>query len=162
MKKFIQEFKEFAMRGNVVDMAVGVIIGGAFGAIVTSFINDLIMPLIGLLTGGVNFQDQVLILKAPGGETGFSSLEAAKELGASTLNYGAFITAVINFLIMSLVIFLMIKAINKLTALGKKKKKEEEEEVPTVKECPFCKSEIAIGATRCPHCTSELPEEKAE
>lgn len=163
MKKFIKEFKEFAMRGNVMDLAVGVIIGGAFGAIVTSFINDIIMPLIGLLTGGANFQDQFVILKLPEGvaKEMVTSLEEAKTLGVATLNYGAFITAVINFLIMALVIFMMVKFINKLSAVGKKKEEEKEEE-PTTKTCPFCKSEIALDATRCPHCTSELPEEKAE
>ena len=163
MKTFFKEFKEFAMRGNVMDLAVGVIIGGAFGAIVTSFINDMVMPLIGLLTGGANFQDQFVILKCPEGvdRALVTSLDAAKELGVATLNYGAFITAIINFLIMALVIFVMVKSINKLSTVGKKKEEEKEEE-PTTKECPFCESEIAIGATRCPHCTSEIPEEKAE
>lgn len=161
MKKFFQEFKEFAMRGNVMDMAVGVIIGSAFGAIVTSFINDMIMPLIGLLTGNASFQDQFAILKLPEGveRAAVTSLDVAKELGVTTLNYGAFITAVINFLIMALVIFTMIKAINKLTSLKKKDEKEEAPAEPTTKECPFCKTEIPIGASRCPHCTSELPKE---
>ena len=160
MKKFVKEFKEFAMRGNVMDLAVGVIIGGAFGAIVTSFINDVVMPLIGLLTGGASFQDQFAILKLPEGVDAASvtSLEVAKELGVATLNYGAFITAIINFLIMALVIFMMVKFINKLSAIGKKK--EEEKEEKTTKECPFCKSEISIEATRCPHCTSDLPRDE--
>ena len=160
MKKFIKEFKEFAMRGNVMDMAVGVIIGAAFGAIVTSFINDIIMPLIGLLTGNASFQDQFAILKLPEGVQAaqVTSLDVAKELGVTTLNYGAFITAILNFLIMALVIFLMIKAINKLTTATKKKEEEAPAE-PTTKECPFCKSEIHIDATRCPHCTAELPKE---
>ncbi|MBE6756943.1 MAG: large conductance mechanosensitive channel protein MscL [Ruminococcaceae bacterium] len=158
MKKFLAEFKTFALRGNVVDLAVGVIIGGAFQKIVTSVVNDLIMPWIGLLTGGTNFTDQFAILKLPEGVTKemVISLEAAKELGATTFNYGAFITAVIDFIIMAFIIFLLVKGINKLSSL---KKVEEVVEEPTTKICPFCKSEIAIEATRCAHCTSELPNE---
>lgn len=157
MKKFFSEFKEFVMRGNVIDLAVAVIIGGAFQAIVNSLINDLIMPFIGLITGGVNFADQFIILKLPEGvaESQVTAANAA-ELGASVWAYGSFITAVINFLIMAFIIFLLVKAINKLSNL---KKKEEVEEEPTTKKCPFCCSEIAIEATRCPHCTSELLEE---
>ena len=155
MKKFLKEFKEFALRGNVIDLAVGVIIGGAFQAIVTSVINDLIMPWVGLLTGGANFADQFAIIKLPEGVEAaqVTSVEVAKELGVSTFNYGSFITAVINFLIMAVVIFLLVRGINKLTSLNKK---EEAPAAPTTKVCPFCKSEIAIEATRCPHCTSEL------
>ena len=161
MSKFFKEFKEFALRGNVIDLAVGVIIGGAFQAIVNSVINDLIMPFVGLLTGGANFSEQFVILKLPEGvaEADVVSLEVAKELGVATFNYGAFITAVINFIIMAIVIFLLVKGINKLQNI---KKKPVEEAAPTTKVCPFCKSEIAIEATRCPHCTSELPEEAAE
>ena len=158
MKKFMKEFKEFALKGNVMDMAVGVIIGGAFGAIVTSFINDVIMPFIGLLTGGVNFKDQFVILKNTSevANEAITSVEQATELGVTTFNYGAFITAVINFIIMALVIFLMVKAINKATSLRKK----DEEPAPTTKKCPFCCSEIDVAATRCPHCTSELPKDE--
>ena len=159
MKKFFKEFKEFAMRGNVMDLAVGVIIGAAFGAIVTSFINDIIMPVIGLLTGNASFQDQFAILKLPEGVSTaqVTSLEVAKELGVTTLNYGSFITAILNFIIMALVIFMMVKFVNKLTA---PKKKEEKPAAPTTKKCPFCKEEIAIEATRCPHCTSEIKDEE--
>ena len=165
MKKFIKEFKEFAMRGNVIDLAVGVIIGGAFGAIVTSFINDIVMPLIGLATGGASFQDRFVVLTAipkelPEGVTEQmvrTSLDVAKEVGVATLNYGSFVTAILNFIIMAFVIFLMVKAINKLTSVTKKKEEETPAE-PTTKICPFCKSEISIEATRCPHCTSELKE----
>ncbi|MBE6015179.1 MAG: large-conductance mechanosensitive channel protein MscL [Lachnospiraceae bacterium] len=143
MKAFMKEFKEFIARGNVMDMAVGIIIGGAFTAIVTSLVNDIIMPLISLITGGFDFKSLSVTLGS--GD------------GAATLNYGAFITAIINFLLIALVIFIMIKSINKLS----RKKKEEPE--ATTKECPYCKSEIAIEATKCPHCTSELLiEEKAE
>jgi len=159
MKKFFGEFKTFALRGNVVDLAVGVIIGGAFQKIVTSVVNDLIMPWIGLLTGGTNFADQFKILRLPEGVTAemVTSLEVAKELGVTTFNYGAFITAVIDFIIMAFIIFLLVKGINKLNNL--KKVEEEAPAAPTTKICPFCKSEIAIEATRCAHCTSELPNE---
>ena len=139
-KGFISEFKEFIMRGNVLDMAVGVIIGGAFTAIVTSLNQDILTPLIGLI-GGTDFSYLTVTLGS--GES------------APVLAYGNFITALINFLITALVIFVIIKTINSLT--NKFKKKEEEKPTaPTTKECPFCKSQIAIGATRCPHCTSEL------
>ncbi len=164
MKKpgWIDEFKKFIMRGNVIDLAVGVIIGGAFQSIVTSVINDLVMPFIGLLTGDVNFVDQFVILRTPEGidKATLNTLEAAKAAGATTFNYGAFITAFINFLIMAFVIFMLVKFINKVTALGKKKEEIIEEVAPTTKNCPFCCSEIAIEATRCPHCTSILEETK--
>ncbi|MBQ8057813.1 MAG: large conductance mechanosensitive channel protein MscL [Ruminococcus sp.] len=161
MKKFFSEFKDFIMRGNVVDLAVAVIVGGAFQAIVTSFINDLIMPFIGLVTGGINFADQFIVLKVPEG-VDLATVEAAKtaadatELGATVWAYGAFITAVINFVVMAFVVFLLVKAINKAQSLGNKK----EEAAPTTKKCPFCCSEIDIKATRCPHCTSVIPEEE--
>ncbi len=155
---FLAEFKAFAMRGNVIDLAVGVIIGGAFQKIVTSVVNDLVMPFIGLLTGGLNFKEQFLILKMPEGveKAQVLSIEAAKELGVTTWNYGSFVTEVINFIIMAFVIFLLVKGINSLNGLGKKKEVVEEEPAPTTKVCPFCKSEIAIDATRCAHCTSEV------
>lgn len=158
MKKFFSEFKDFVMRGNVVDLAVAVIVGGAFQAIVNSFINDLVMPFIGLITGGINFADQFVVLKVPEGVVvdGLSAADATAA-GATVWAYGAFITAVINFVIMAFVIFLMVKAINKAQTIGKKK---EEEAAPTTKKCPFCCSEIDIKATRCPHCTSEIPEEE--
>lgn len=160
MKKFLNEFKAFALRGNVIDLAVGVIIGGAFQAIVKSLVDDLIMPFVGLATGGINFTDQFLVLKlAEGVESGttYASLTAAKEAGATVFAYGSFITAVINFIIMAIVIFLLVKGINNLHKLGKKKEAEAPA-APTTKVCPFCKSEIAIEATRCAHCTSELKE----
>lgn len=158
MKKFFGEFKEFIMRGNVMDLAIGVIIGGAFQAIVTALINDLIMPFIGLLTGGINFTEQFLILKLPEGvEAAEVTYANAAELGVSIWAYGSFITAVINFLIMALVIFLIVKAINKASSL---KKKEEEEPAPTTKKCPHCCEEINIEATKCPHCTGDIPAEE--
>ena len=164
MKKpgWIDEFKKFIMRGNVIDLAVGVIIGGAFQSIVTSVINDLVMPFIGLLTGDVNFVDQFVVLRVPEGvdKATLTTLEAATAAGATTFNYGKFITALINFLIMAIVIFMLVKLINKITALGKKKEEEIQEVAPTTKKCPFCCSEIDIEATRCPHCTSLLEENK--
>ncbi len=157
MKKLLNEFKAFALRGNVIDLAVGVIIGGAFQTIVKSLVNDLIMPFVGLATGGINFTDQFLVLKLAEGVkegTTYASLTAAQEAGATIFAYGSFITAVINFIIMAIVIFLFVKAINNLHKIGKKK--EEVVEAPTTKICPFCKSEISIEAVRCAHCTSEL------
>ena len=148
------EFKEFIMRGNVVDLAVGVIIGGAFGAIVSSLVDDIIMPVISLLTKGIDFANLFIQLS---GDEKYATLEAAKEAGVAVIAYGNFIAAVINFLIMALVIFLLVKGINKARSIGRKEEPAEEE-APTTKTCPFCKSEIAIEATRCPHCTSEITE----
>lgn len=146
MKKFFGEFKEFVLRGNVLDLAVAVIIGAAFQNIVTSLTDNIISPILGLFTK-MNF-DQLML------KFTFPDVIGGGEGTAVTIKYGAFITAVINFLIMALIIFLIVKAINKLMSIGKKK--EEEEEAATTKECPYCKSEIAIEATRCPHCTSKL------
>lgn len=158
MKGFISEFKKFIMRGNVIDLAVGVIIGGAFQAIVNSLVNDVVSPVISLATKGINFADKFIVLSST--EEIFATAEAAKEAGYATLNYGAFITAVINFLIMATVIFLLVKGINKVSEIGKKKE-EPVEEAPTTKACPFCKSEISIEAVKCPNCTSDLPAEEA-
>lgn len=140
MKKFFQEFKEFISRGNVMDMAVGIIIGGAFTSIVTSLVENIISPILGCF-GSMNFDQYQL-----------------KLTGDVTLNYGMFITSVINFLIMAFVIFSIVKLMNKASSIVPKKK--EEEAAPTTKICPFCKSEIDIEATRCPHCTSMLNEKK--
>ncbi|MBR3819084.1 MAG: large conductance mechanosensitive channel protein MscL [Clostridia bacterium] len=148
---FFGEFKKFIMRGNVIDLAVGVIVGGAFQAIVKSLVDDVVMPVISLATKGINFAD--LFIALDGGE--YATLAAAQEAGAATLNYGNFISAILNFLIMAFVVFLLVKGIN--TIADKSKKKEEEAPAaPTTKECPYCKSEIAIGATKCPNCTSDL------
>lgn len=143
------EFREFIMRGNVMDMAVGVIIGGAFQKIISSLVDDIIMPLISILTGGIDFNNKFVVLD--GGS--YATLEAAKEAGAATLNYGTFITVVINFILMALVIFFLVKTMNNIS---NKFAKEEAEAPTTTKICPHCKSEINIEATRCPHCTSEL------
>lgn len=148
MKKFAKEFKEFIARGNVLDLAIGVIIGGAFGKIVSSLVDDIIMPLIGLATGGVDFTQKYIALD---GNT-YESLAKAKE-STAVFAYGNFIQNIVDFLIIALVIFIVIKNVNKVQSLGKK---EEAETAPTTKVCPFCKSEVAIDATRCPHCTSEL------
>lgn len=162
MKKFVNEFKEFIMRGNVMDLAVGVIIGGAFQAIVNSLVNDLIMPLISLATGKMDFSNMFVVLsKLPEGVEKPATLAAAQEAGITTLSYGSFISAVLNFLIMAVIIFLLVKTINKISTIGKKEE-EPKEEAPTTKVCPFCKSEIAIDATKCPHCTSDVPEETAQ
>ncbi len=152
-----KEFKKFIMRGNVMDLAVGVIIGGAFQKIVTSLVNDLIMPLVGLVTGGVNFNDRFAILRAPEGvDTALiTTLDLAKENGVTTFNYGAFITTVLDFIIMAFVIFLFVKGINKLSDMTKKKE-EEAPAAPTTKKCPYCLSEVPIEATKCAHCTSEI------
>ncbi len=157
MKGFLNEFKKFIMRGNVIDLAVGVIIGGAFQAIVNSLVNDIVSPVISLATKGINFADKFIVLTMD--EVSFSTIEAAKEAGYATLNYGSFITAVINFLIMATVIFLLVKGINKVSDMGKKKE-EAAPAAPTTKTCPYCKSEIAIEAVKCPNCTSDLPEEE--
>ncbi len=158
-KKLIEEFKTFAMRGNVIDLAVGVIIGAAFQKIVSSLVNDLIMPIIGLITGGSNFNEQFLILRLPEGveKSQVTSLSTAVNLNVPTFNYGSFLTTILDFLIVALVIFFMIKGINRLNGVIKK---EESPKAPTTKKCLYCKSEIAIEAIRCPHCTSEL--DKAE
>ena len=136
MKKFIEEFKAFELRGNVMDMAVGVIIGGAFSGIVTSLTDNFIQPILNVLTGQATY-----------------SLKDVAGFGS------AFLSAVINFLIMAFILFCLVKGINKLMNIGHK---EEEPAAPTTKKCPFCKSEIAIEATRCPHCTSELPVDETE
>lgn len=143
----LKEFKEFIMRGNVLDLAVAVIIGGAFGAIVTSFVNDVLMPPIGLLLGNVDFTNLFLSLDGQA----YASLAAAQEAGAPTLNYGLFINTIINFLIVAFAIFLVVRAANRMS-----KKEEAPAPAPTSKDCPYCKTSIHIEATRCPNCTSQL------
>ena len=145
MKKFLEEFRAFIAKGNVLDMAVGVIIGGAFGSVVSGLTDNIIQPLLNCI-GGANVQGKIQLFGTE-----------------NYLDYGAFISAIINFLIMALVVFLIVKSVNKLSEtaskLGKKKKEEEAPAEPTTKVCPYCKSEIAIDATKCPHCTSDLSAE---
>lgn len=148
---FVSEFKAFVMRGNVVDLAVGVIIGAAFQAIIKSLVDDVVMPVIGLVTGGLDFSNLFIALDGKEYET----LAAAQEAGAATLNYGNFIGAIFNFLIMAFVIFCLVRAINKLREKTEKKVEEAPAE-PTTKKCPYCKSEIDIEATKCPNCTSDV------
>ncbi len=148
----LKEFKEFIMRGNVVDMAVGIIIGAAFGAIVKSLVDDVIMPPIGLLLGNVDFASLFILLKdgTPAGP--YASLAEAKEAAAVTINYGLFINAVISFLVVAFAVFLLIRSINRL-----RREQEAPPAVPTTQECPFCKSTIPLGVARCAYCTSNLP-----
>ncbi len=141
---FMKEFKEFAARGSVVDLAVAVIMGGAFGKIVTSFVNDVIMPPIGLIMGNVNFNNLFISLSGS-----YETLEEAKKAGAATINYGLFLQTVFDFLIVAFVMFLLIKQINRLRA-------GEEAPPPSTKDCPYCIATIPLKATRCPQCTSEL------
>ncbi|HUG43954.1 MAG TPA: large-conductance mechanosensitive channel protein MscL [Acidobacteriota bacterium] len=148
----LKEFKEFALRGNVADMAVGIIIGIAFGAIVSSMVSDVLMPPVGLLVGDVDFSDLFVVLRE-GAETAgpYATLAAAQEAGAVTLNYGKFANAVLSFLIVAMAVFFLVKGMNQL------KRREEAQAAPTNKDCPFCASSIPIKASKCPHCTSELP-----
>lgn len=151
----VQEFKEFVARGNVMDMAVGIIIGAAFGAISRSLVDDVLMPPIGMILGGVDFSNLFLVLR-DGTATGpYASVAAAREVGAVVIAYGFFIMTIINFLIIAFAVFLLIKAVNRI-----KRQKEAEQEIvpaaPTTRECPFCIMTIPINARRCPQCTSDL------
>jgi large conductance mechanosensitive channel len=149
--EMLKEFKEFAMRGNVVDMAVGIIIGAAFGTIVQSLVADIIMPPIGLLLGNVDFSNLFLVLKEGATSGPFAALADAQKAGAVTINYGLFLNTIISFLIVAFAVFLLIKGVNSL-----KRKEEAPPEEPTTKECPHCYSTVAIKASRCAFCTSEL------
>lgn len=146
-KGFIAEFKEFISRGNVMDMAVGVIIGGAFQAIINSLVSDVVMPVLSVITGGTDFSEwKITLVKA-----------VSEDIPAVTLNYGNFINAIINFLLMALVIFTFVRTMNKVMNKMRPKKEEEPAE-PTTKVCPYCLSEIPVGAVKCAHCTSDQPE----
>ena len=146
--KMMEEFKKFALKGNMIDLAVGVIIGGAFNGIVSSLVNDIIMPVLSLFTGKLDFANWFIALD---GNT-YLTLADAQEAGAATLNYGNFISGIINFVIMAFVVFMLVKGINKL-------KTEPAPAAPTTKKCPFCKTDIPLEATKCPHCTSKLEQE---
>jgi large conductance mechanosensitive channel len=146
----LKEFKAFAMRGNVIDLAVGIIIGGAFGTIVKSLVDDMIMPPIGLALGNVDFSDLFLMLKqGTKAAPPYATLAEAQQAGAVTVNYGLFINSVITFLIVAFAVFLLVRAANRLQP-------QEAAAAPTTKDCPFCRLAIPVGATRCPQCTSEL------
>ena len=154
MKKIWNEFKEFAVKGNAVDLAVGVIIGAAFGSVITSLVKDVIMPPISLLTGGLDFSNQFVILRAAkDGSTAFHTPADAARAGAITWNYGNFITLLINFLIVAAAVFLLVRVINELRKPAAK--------VPDMKDCPACAMKIPIKATRCPNCTTQLSETAA-
>jgi large conductance mechanosensitive channel len=144
-----KEFKEFAMRGNVLDLAIGLIIGAAFGKIVTSVVNDILMPPLGMLMGKLDFTNLFISLNGQS----YATLKAAKDAGAATLNYGMFINTVIDFVIVAFAIFILVRQINRM-----KRQEQSAPAEPTTKECQFCYSPIPIKATRCPHCTSHLPE----
>jgi large conductance mechanosensitive channel len=146
-----KEFKEFAIKGNVVDMAVGIIIGAAFVSIVNSLVNDIIMPPVGMILGNVDFTNLFFVLKEGKVPAPYSALADAKAAGAVTLNYGVFINAIISFLIVAFAVFLMVSRINKL-----KREPTASAPAPATKECPFCLSAVPLKAVRCPHCTSEL------
>jgi len=149
----LKEFREFALRGNVMDMAVGIIIGASFGTIINSLVNDILMPPIGWLLGGVDFSNNYLILKSgdPGGP--YSTLSDAQIAGAVTMNYGLFINAIISFLIVAIAMFFLIRSLNQLTA---NRQASETDPVPSTRDCPYCFNSIPIQATRCGHCTSKL------
>lgn len=156
MKKFFKDFKDFIMRGNVMDLAVGIIIGAAFSSVVNSVVNNLMMPPLGLLFGDAGFQDLFILLKQgeeplPPGAT----LEMAREIGAVTFNYGQFLADLLSFLILGFGVFLIVKALRSFD-----KPKEEEQKAPTEKDCPYCQKSIPINATRCPYCTSKLADFK--
>lgn len=143
----LKEFKSFALKGNMTDMAVGIIIGGAFNGIVNSLVNDVIMPVLSIFTGKIDFSNLFIALDGNKYET----LQAAKDAGVATLNYGAFISGVLNFLIMAFVVFLIVRWINRL-------RRPAQVSAPTTKKCPYCYSDVHINATKCPHCTSDLTE----
>jgi large conductance mechanosensitive channel len=146
----LKEFKEFAMRGNVLDLAVGIIIGGAFGTIVKSLVDDVIMPPIGLALGNVDFSDLFFLLKeGPKAAAPYATLAEAQGAGAVTVNYGLFINSIITFLLIAFAVFLIVRAANRL-------RPQEAPAAPTTKDCPYCRMAIPLGATRCPQCTSEL------
>ena len=149
MKKMLKEFKQFAIKGNMIDLAVGMIIGTSFNKIVSSLVNDMIMPVLGIFTGKIDFAQLFIALD---GKT-YETLSAAEEAGAACFKYGSFIAGLIDFLIMAFIVFLFVRGVNKLREANKE---PEAPKAPTTKTCPFCKSSINIEATRCPHCTSEL------
>lgn len=164
IKNIFSEFKKFAIRGNVMDMAVGIIIGAAFTKIVDSLVKDILMPPLGFLMGKIDFANLFFVLKNGNPEAPYASIDAAKSAGAVTLNVGFFINAIISFVIVAFAVFILIKIMN--TLREKLDRKEEEEKIaeekaePSTKKCPYCDTEISIKAVKCPHCTSDLEERK--
>lgn len=154
----LKEFKKFIMRGNMIDLAVGMIIGSTFNSLVASLVNDIFMPIVGCFVGDTDFSNFFVVLSNPDNLAVPATLAEAKELGLATLNYGSFITGIIHFLIMAVIVFMLVKTMNKLADLGKKKEAPAPA-APTTKTCPYCQTEISIKATRCPHCTSQLDNE---
>ena len=152
MKKMMQEFKTFAIKGNMIDLAVGMIIGTSFNKIVSSLVNDMIMPVLGIFTGKIDFAKLYIALDGKK----YESLSVAEEAGVACFKYGAFLAGLLDFLIMAFIVFLFVRGINKMREAAKEPEAPKAPEAPTTKVCPFCKSEIKIEATRCPHCTSEL------
>lgn len=161
--KILREFKEFAMRGNVVDMAVGIIIGAAFGSITNSLVTDILSPPLGLVTGNVDLNDLFLVLREGATAGPYKTLAEATAAGAVTLNYGVFVNKIISFLLVALAVFFLVRYINKLKgaleAPSEETKEVKSPPVPTTKQCPYCLSTIPIKASRCPYCTSELENE---
>jgi large conductance mechanosensitive channel len=158
LKRNLNEFKEFAVKGNVIDMAVGIIIGAAFGNVVNSVVNDVIMPPLGFLMGKVDFSNMYLTLYNPNPDATYSSLQAAADAGVVTINYGLFINTLISFAMVAFAVFLLVKAINKLKAATAKKEADDAAAADALdtKECPRCFSKIDIKATKCPHCTADI------
>lgn len=147
----LKEFREFAMRGNAIDMAVGIVLGASFGGIVTSLVNDVIMPPLGLLTGQVNFADLFLVLKEGTVPGPYATVAGAREAGAVTVNYGLFVNTIIGFLIIAFAVFLVVRSFNRLA-----RKEQTPPAAPATQECRYCRSVIPAGAVRCAHCTSDL------
>lgn len=155
----LKEFKEFAIRGNVVDMAVGIIIGAAFTSVVQSLVKDILMPPIGLLTGGIDFTNAFIVLQKGATPPPYTTIQSAQEAGAVILRYGTFINAVISFTLVAFAVFMLVSYINKLkTAHKKEEETEKEEKKPVIKKCDYCFTEIPVEAKRCPYCTSKLEE----
>jgi large conductance mechanosensitive channel len=148
----LKEFREFAVKGNVVDMAVGIIIGASFGTIVKSLVDDVIMPPVGVLLGGVRFDDLFMVIRRGAEQPGpYLTLEEARAAGAATINYGVFINTIVSFLIVAFAVFILVRAVNRL-----RREEQVEPQAPTDKPCPFCATAIPVAAVRCPHCTSQL------
>lgn len=160
MPRFFREFRDFAVKGNVVDLAVGIIIGSAFTAIVNSLVRDVFTPVLGLITGGIDFTNLFLVLKEGAQDGPYNTLAQAQAAGAVTINYGIFLNAMISFTLVAMVCFLLIRNIHRIRELGARKEEEAPAAAPTVRNCPYCITPISVQATRCPSCTSVLDSPK--